>query len=218
MRRKTRGKNILTKNALGDRRFIFICAVLIIAVLIAVITNKRLRPIGFDLAKAYGADAVISSINGSVSEFFDEEGVGYSDLVRLRFSPSGAVTAIEYNAEAINRIKIKCGERISKDLSKLRAAKVRVPLGSLFGDLSLSGRGPGITVKLSAKAVPDVELISKLDSAGVNQTRHEILMRVTADVSIYLPPRTENFSVSQDYVLAQTVIAGDVPQGNIMIE
>ncbi len=201
-----------------DRRFAAVCAALIILILIAGAVNKSLKPIGFRLAKAYGSDAVISEVNDCVSDYFEEADVGYSDLVKLRYGPSGMVTAMEYNAGEINRIKLGCLEKISKRLEKFHAAKIKVPVGSLFGDVSLSGFGPGVTVRISAKAVPNVELISRVESAGVNQSRHEIIMRVTAEVSIYLPPQTDSFTVVQDYVLAQTVIAGDVPQGNILIE
>ena len=201
-----------------DSRFFAICALLLLFLGIVNITNRRLKPIGFELAKAYGSDAVVKIINDSVSEFFEAGDIGYSDLVRLRYNTSGVVTSIEYNSAEINRLKLECAEKLSEKLGKLRTSKVKVPIGSLFGDLALSGRGPGVNVKLSTKAVPSVELMSTLESAGVNQSRHEILMRVTAQVNVYLPPETAEFTVTQDYVLAQTVIVGDVPQGNLFIE
>lgn len=213
-----RYKRSFGRNVPKDRRFFAICGFLLMLLLIANIANRRLKPIGFELAKAYGSDAVVKIINDSVSEFFENDDVGYSDLVRLRYNTSGVVTSIEYDSAEINRLKLECAEELSKNLSKLKTSKIRVPVGSLFGDVALSGRGPGINIKLSTKAVPSVELMSTLESAGVNQSRHEIIMRVTAQVSVYLPPETAEFTVTQDFVLAQTVIVGDVPQGNLFIE
>ena len=213
-----RYKRSFGRNVPKDRRFFAICGLLLILLLIANFANRRLKPIGFELAKAYGSDAVVKIINDSVSEFFENDDVGYSDIVRLRYNTSGVVTSIEYNSAEINRLKLECAEELSKNLGKLKTSKIRVPVGSLFGDVALSGRGPGINVKLSTKAVPSVELMSTLESAGVNQSRHEIIMRVTAQVSVYLPPETAEFTVTQDFVLAQTVIVGEVPQGNLFIE
>ena len=208
-----------SENALKDRRFLIICLILIFMIAVSsAFVSKRLKPIGFELARAYGSDAVLKAINDSVGGMFDDLDIGYSDLVRLKYNSSGMVTSIEYNAGEITRLKLKCSDILSKNLSKLKSAKIKIPIGSLFGDISLSGRGPSLSVKLSSKAVPTVELISKLESSGVNQSRHDIIMRVTADVSVYLPPESKSFTVTQDYVLAQTVIAGDVPQGNILIE
>lgn len=215
MRRK---ESSFGEKALKDRRFIVISAVLVILILLTFLINRSIKPISFELAKAYASESVLEIINESVRDYFDGEKVEYSDLVRLRFAPSGMVTAIEYDSAAINRVKIGCSERLAERLKKFKTAKIKVPAGSLFGDMSLSGEGPSVTVKVAVKAVPSVELMSSLDGAGVNQSRHEIIMRVTADVSMIIPPRTESYSVIQDFVLAQTVIAGEVPQGSIVIE
>ena len=71
---------------------------------------------------------------------------------------------------------------------------------------------------MSESAVPDIELLSTFESLGFNQSRHEILLRITADVTVYLPPRSSAFSVTQDYVIAQTVIIGDIPSGYAFVE
>ncbi len=205
-------------NPLSDRRFIVISFILAILILLANLVNKAVKPISFELAEAYAKETVIGIINECVYEYFEDENVGYSDLVDLSFSPSGMVTAIEYDSSALNRLKIGCSEKIADRLKRFRAAKIKVPIGSLFGNLPLSGSGPRVTVKLAAKAFADSEIRSSLESAGVNQSRHEIVLRVTAEVSLMLPPKTRSFSLTQDYVLAQTVIAGDIPQGNIVID
>ncbi len=215
MRRKAAAR---TEKALSDRRFILISLILAILILTLSFIGRRLSPVSFDLAKAYASEAVINAVNDSVSEYFSKNSPGYSDLVRLRFGSSGMVSAIEYDSPGINRIKTECTEILSKKLSKLKTVKIKLPAGSLFGDMSLSGKGPEVGVKLAIKAFCEVELRSELNSAGVNQSRHEIIMRVNVTVSMVLPPKTESFTVTQDYVLAQTVIAGDVPSGNLLID
>lgn len=201
-----------------NRRFFILCAVLACLIFIAGMANRSLKPMSMELAKSYGSSAVIEVINDSVAEYFDVENVGYSDLVRLKYNSSGFVTSVEYDSAAINRMKINCLALLSKNLSKLRASKVKVPVGSLFDDLALSGRGPEINIRIGESAVPDIEVISTFESVGLNQSRHEIRMRISAQVKVYLPPRSAEFSVSQDYVLAQTIIVGDVPSGYAFVE
>lgn len=202
----------------GDRRFLAICIVLAVTIFAQVLANRKLKPITFELAKSYGSSAVLEIINDSVSEFFDGDDIGYSDLVRLKYNSSGFVTSIEYDSAEINRLKIGCLGVLNKNLSKLRSSKVPIPLGSLFGDVSLSGRGPRIKFRVSESAVPDVEVMSTFESVGMNQSRHEIRIRVTALVTVFMPPSSSDFTVTQDYVLAQTVIVGDVPAGYSFIE
>lgn len=213
-----RYKSGYTKKALKDRRFIAISLLLAALIIFTNLITQSLKPISFELARAYASDAVLNVINDCVSDFFESEDYTYSDIVKLRYNDSGMVTAIEYDSAAINRLKLDCGDVISKKLSKFKSAKIKMPVGSLTGDLALSGTGPSVSVRVNAKAVPKVELLSELESAGVNQTRHEIVMRVTAEINLMLPPKTDSFTVVQDYVLAQTVVAGDVPQGNILID
>ena len=205
-------------NRFQNRSYITVCLLFAAMIFGAVLINRSLKPISSELAKSYGSSAVLDVINSTVSEYFNDGNVGYSDLVRLRYNSSGMVTSVEYNSKEINRIKIECLGLLNKNLSKLRTSKIKVPAGSLFNDLSLSGRGPMINIKLSESAVPDIEVLSTFESVGVNQSRHEIRMRVSAIVNVYLPPKSVEFTVTQDYVLAQTVIVGDVPSGYAQIE
>ena len=198
--------------------FAVICALLSASVLTAFGINRTLRPIAFDLAQSYGSAAVLKVINDTVSDYFDSADIGYSDLVRLKYTSGGFVSSVEYNSAAINKMKSDCLSLLSKSFSRLRASKIKVPLGDMFDDISLSGRGPTVTVKISESAVPDIEVLSTFEGVGVNQSRNEIIMRVSALVSVYIPPKSAEFTVSQDYVLAQTVIVGDVPSGCALVE
>ena len=194
-------------------KIIAVISAIILMFIIAGAAERSIRPISLELAESYGGSAVQKVMNETVSEFFEEREIGYSDLVRLRYNTQGSVTSVEYNTAEITKMKIDCLEKLSKNLDKIRSAKIRAPVGSLFGEISLSGRGPAIYLRISETAVPDIELLSTFESVGVNQSRHEIVMRVSADVSVYLPPRVAKFSIAQDYVLAQTVIVGEVPSG-----
>ncbi len=202
----------------GNRRFFIICAILSVCAIIAFAMNRSLKPIAFKLAESYGAEAAAGIITQTVSDYFDSANIGYSDLVRLSYNSSGFVSSVEYNGAAINKMKSECLSLLRGNLKKLKAAKIKIPLGSLFNDLSLSGRGPSLNIRVSASAVPDIEILSAFDSAGVNQSKHEIRMCVSAKISVFIPPKSEEFTVKQDYVLAQTVVVGDVPDGCAIVE
>ena len=81
-------------------------------------------------------------------------------------------------------------DALGQNLEKLKSSKIKIPLGSLTGDLNLSGRGPGIST-----------------------VKNEIIVTVTVDSEIYLPPDRAEFRCTQDFVIAQTIIVGDIPSG-----
>ena len=56
------------------------------------------------------------------------------------------------------------------------------------------------------------EIENRFDSAGINQTRHQILLSVDVYTSILLPGFTASTKVSNEIAVAETVIVGSVPE------
>ena len=192
-----------------------ICILALIALLVAAsaMINRSLKPVVMSMAKQKGALAVSEIVNEAVTGAFEDDSIGYSDLVSLKYNDSGFVTSAEYNAHGINRLKLEISERLIKGLEKLRASKIKVPLGSASGDVSLNGRGPGIRIRIVSDAVPNIQLISSFESVGINTVKHDVILRVKVDSKVYLPPAEDDFCFTQDFVIAQTIIVGNIPEG-----
>ena len=69
-----------------------------------------------------------------------------------------------------------------------------------------------MTVKIVPLTSSHVEIRNELTAAGINQTRHQILMEVDVDVTVLLPWSTADTRVSCPVLIAETVIVGSVPQ------
>ena len=54
-------------------------------------------------------------------------------------------------------------------------------------------------------------LSHRFDAAGINQTRHQIMLRLDASIIAVLPGYTTSTEVSTDFLLAETVIVGTSP-------
>lgn len=165
------------------------------------------------MAGQYGTAAVSNAVNGAVNEVFDSESIGYSDIVKLNYSDQGFVTSVEYDAAGVNRLRTVVSETVSRSLAKLKATKIKIPIGSLSNDVSLSGKGPSLKFRIVQSSVPEIGIISEFESVGINTVKHDIILRVKVNSEIYLPPRSEEFSFTQDYVIAQTIIVGNIPSG-----
>ena len=57
-----------------------------------------------------------------------------------------------------------------------------------------------------------MELKSSFESAGINQTRHQIYMEIRTSAYSYLTGMSSTTEVSTDVAVAETVIVGEVPQ------
>lgn len=208
MRRYSKTKGI--KRIFNDYSVILIAALLL---MLAVFISRSLRPVIMIMAKQYGTVSVAQAVNDAVSDIFTNEEITYSDMVRLSYNSMGFVTSCEYDSAMLNRIKIGLNHELIQRLDRLRASKISLPLGSISGDVNLSGHGPFIRLKIAQSSVPEIEIVSHFESVGINTVKHDILLRITVNSQIYLPPHSEEFSFTQDFVIAQTIIVGSIPSG-----
>jgi len=89
---------------------------------------------------------------------------------------------------------------------------VGIPLGNLMGSTLLSGKGPSIPVQLVMLSSSVAGFRSELTSAGINQTRHQILLDLNVAVSLLMPWRTVGTEVNTEILVSETVIVGKVPE------
>ena len=87
-----------------------------------------------------------------------------------------------------------------------------IPIGTLTGSSLLAGRGPTVKVKMQSVGSTTASFRNTFSSAGINQTRHQILLDVTVSVSILLPGFRTSTKVSNEISVAETVIVGSVPE------
>ncbi len=198
-----------------NRQFFAICALICVLIFLSITVNLSLRPVISELAIQVGRQNISSIINSSVYQALGENEYNYDSFVSLKYNDDGYVTSVEYDYSAVNKLKIKCNEILLDKLKNLGNTKVKIPFGSLLGDLNASGRGPNIRIKIAQASVPEINLISTFESVGINQTKHEIRLVICAYGQIYLPPEKSEFSFTQEFVLAQTIIVGNIPSGYV---
>ena len=71
----------------------------------------------------------------------------------------------------------------------------------------------GITLPVSLICTSDatVEFSDEFCSAGINQTRHRLMINVTVNAVLHSAFEVKEKTVSTDIPIAETVISGDVP-------
>ena len=56
---------------------------------------------------------------------------------------------------------------------------------------------------------------SSFYTEGINQTMHRLIMRVQTTIRILVPLSAENVTVSMDFVIAEQIIVGRIPDSYI---
>ena len=94
---------------------------------------------------------------------------------------------LKTNVIKVNQLKTSVTDAVLTCLGEIDTSELSVPLGNAIGGGLLSGRGPRIPVKLLPIGTVTTDFASAFSSAGINQTRHQIIMHVTASIRVILP-------------------------------
>lgn len=80
-----------------------------------------------------------------------------------------------------------------------------------MGSKFFSGLGPDIQIKMMTDGTVETELKSEFKDAGINQTLHRIYLEVRCKVSILTPYDTIEETITNQVLLAEGVIIGNIP-------
>lgn len=172
---------------------------------------RYLRRLTTDMALSTVSDVLIYAVNDAVGRCMDLGEYSYDAFVSLEQDTAGAVTALTTNMNEINALSSEILKEVVTATER-GTMDVVLPLGNLLGSTFLLGKGPPVTVKIVPLTSSHVEIRNELTAAGINQTRHQILMEVDVDVTVLLPWSTADTRVSCPVLIAETVIVGSVPQ------
>lgn len=84
--------------------------------------------------------------------------------------------------------------------------------GNFTGNNLLAGCGPEVKVKVIPIGTVTTDFKTEFVSAGINQTRHRVYLTVYCTMYVAAPLVGEEVIVSNEVVVAETVLIGDVPE------
>ncbi|MCM1054069.1 MAG: sporulation protein YunB [Bacteroides sp.] len=175
--------------------------------------DLRVRPI-IEKTTIYQSTILATRIiNDAVYRQLENEETGYEELVTVTYNDSNSISSIESNMVNINRLKAKITKSVNDELADLDAQDLSISLGTISGFSAFYNQGPMIPVTLRPEGYVETALISAFESAGINQTLHRILVEINVDISAIIPGYTSSATVKTQFVIAETVIVGSVPEG-----
>ena len=197
----------------GRQRVLFWLTVifaLLLALTVAVVLH--MKPVVVDLATARTSNAVNRIVVAAVNDAVDSGRIDYEQLVDFDKDADGHVTALRSNMAAFNRLQASIADDILQRMAEVSSTDLAIPIGTLTGSPLLAGRGPCLRVRMQSVGTATARFDNQFSSAGINQTRHRIILDVDVHVSILLPGLTTYTKVSNEISVAETVIVGGVPE------
>ncbi|NLT09063.1 MAG: sporulation protein YunB [Ruminococcus sp.] len=173
--------------------------------------EKAIGPVAAMQAEKYARRSSNEVISSVISEYLEETRYTYSDFSAVMCDEKGRVVSVEAVPYNINKVQSELTMRINRRLNEAMEGTVRIPLGTLTGKYLLAGKGPALKVKICPAEEAEVRLKSTFQSAGINQTNHSISAVITVGISSSMPMYSFVTEVSFEYLLAESVIVGEVP-------
>lgn len=172
---------------------------------------RYFRELSASIGMSDASDLVIDAINTAVLDIMEEENYSYKDFVMLNTAANGEITAMTTNTILINRLAAEILQQVSID-ADCGSLNVSVPIGNLTGSSLLLGKGPHIEIEVIVLTSSYATVENRFTDCGINQTKHQLFLDMTLDIDILIPLQTLSTRVTQEILIAETIIVGEVPQ------
>ena len=200
------------ERAPGKRRALLSLLLLLTAFLLFLISALvYLKELSGQIAVSDACDIMTQQVNAAITDVMREGDFDADWFVKFEKNDVGEVSAISSNMAHINALSAQLLDRVV-GLTENRMLTVSIPAGNLTGLSLLMGRGPGVPVEILALTSSRVEFQNSIVTAGINQTKHQISLRVIVDIDVLVPWGTESAQVCTEVLIADTVVVGQVPE------
>lgn len=201
--------NIGDKNLKRKQKIVKIFIIMVIAFSTVKIVLDAILPIFDTLCKDKAKSIATIISNEEATNVMKEH--TYDELFTLEKDKDGNITMIKSNIIPINEIISDVAEKIQNAINQRGRENIEIALGSFTGFKLLSGKGPGVPIKISSIGNVETDLRSEFSEKGINQTLHRVYLQVDCEVSILTPYNSITEKVSNQVLLIENVIVGKIP-------
>ena len=183
----------------------------LILLIIFYIIHRALTPVLFNLAEVEVKHIANKAINQAVD--IEAERISYQDMIKYIYNEQGDIVLMQPNLNYINKFTSRISLSIQEELEKTSRKTVKVPLARVLGIDILAAYGPELNLQVipAGFTVPP-EVNDSFSSAGINQTRHKIYLKVRTQLKLIVPFSSKDVEVMAEVPVTEVVILGRVPQ------
>jgi len=212
-RNRNYGNNISNRKRFKARyKFLILLAIIVIfSVVVLKYSESRVRPVIVSMAEAHARSIGSKVVSEAITEEIEINNISYDDLISFEKDENGKIAALKTDIIMINRLKSRLSVLILEKLADMNDINLYIPVGNLINGEFFSGRGPKIEIIVIPVGSVTTNITNVFTSAGINQTRHQIMLEVHVTVSVIMPFSVESSDISTSMAIAETIIVGDVP-------
>ena len=192
-------------------KLVRVLVVLGILILLFVLVERNLKDTILTVANAKAVQMATEVINQAIAEKLVGS-VDYRELIYTVQDSKGRIVLMQANTVKINKIASDTTLAVQKKLQELGNEKFNIPFGQALGSKLLASYGPLIRVVIVPIGTVRISVADDFEEAGINQTKHRLLLDVRTKVKVVVPLASSEAVVETQVPITETVIVGEVPQ------
>lgn len=194
------------------RRMLRLCVLLVLLIIVCfLLLRSKYHDVIGTLAQTQVKNATSDLINDAIDRQISNGTIQYDRMVYFEKDLEGKITALKTNMSEVNRLKTDLLNLINDEILAMDSDRLGIPLGSLLLPEVFAGKGPSIPVQILTIRNSEADFFSEFSQAGINQTLQKLNMQVSVDVAVLVLGKVDDFTISSQVVIAETVIVGQVP-------
>jgi len=158
------------------------------------------------------------AVNEAVTATLSEGKPAYADLITVTTAADGSVTSLTADTAAVNLLKSTVSLAILERVGNKQKINVSIPLGTLLGSHYFTGRGPFIKIPVGMSGNVLTEMKSEFTAAGINQTRHRLVLEVKTHIFAAIPTAYTTITVDTSFIIAESILLGKIPDAYTVVE
>lgn len=152
-------------------------------------------------------------INKNINEIYGEK-FNYDEIIKVEKDDEGKIVMLKADTTKLNALATEVAMESQEEIKDVGAVGVKIPIGYISKNSIMSYWGPKITVKMEPIGRVETSYSSTFESAGLNQSRHNMYINLKTTLKIILPFQNTEAIVNHQIPISETVIVGEVPRMN----
>ena len=185
----------------------------ILSVMLFLVIDIRIRPMLYNLAQNEAKRIALVIINSSVLSVLEENKSDFNGITTIEKDSNGNPRVLSNNALVVDKLVSKIYTKIHNTVDQTEKVKCEINLGTITKSAFLYGKGPEFYIRIQISQYISYELISSFSDAGINQTKNSLYLRLTGTIYAIMPGDKRTEKVSNEYLLYETILVGEVPDG-----
>lgn len=206
----------LKKRGWAGRIIIIAAVIAILSTVFLAVADSALKPALNALAEARVRYYAVDIMNRAIKEVTSHTDV--KSVVEILTNDDGSIRLVQTDSAVMNRLSTQVSELAQEMLQELKNINVSIPMGSLVSNGLLSGKGPDIHITMIPAGSVNTDFSTEFENAGINQTRHRVYLKVSAEVQIIAPLSGGSIEVSTVVPITEMIIVGEVPNTYIHVD